>query len=216
MKPIALLRKLLASFLLAATALPAAASSTLYEFGNLLSGSFSPSASFAQLSYTPSGPNSFHFTLASVNMNALFTSGSFIGGIAVNTVANTKASSVTISNFTSSGVNGGISGISAKNGGGPGGNIWDFRFDVGSGGSSDRFGGQQIASWTATFSGAAPIQFADKGFAVHVQGLTSSQGGSAWYSPSSSAPEPEIYAMMLSGMLLVGFATRRRRRTLAS
>lgn len=210
-------RGLMAGLVMAASAFSAAANASSYTFGSLLSGSFAPNSSFAQLSVAPLGTNAFHFTLASANMNALFTDGSFIGAIAVNTTSNTGASNVTISNFSSSGIDGGVSGVSASNGGGPGGNVWDFRFSIGAGGSSDRFGGLEVASWTATFDSAAPVQFGGPSgstpFAVHVQGLTGAQGGSAWYAPSatSAAPEPEIYAMMMAGALMVGFVARRRR-----
>jgi hypothetical protein len=219
-KMITLLRALLASFALALSAVPAAVkAASVYDFGNLLSGSFAPTGSFAQLSVTPVAFNVFNFSLTSNNLNALFTNGAFIGGIAVNTTPSVTASNVSISNFSGNGVD----GVFAQNGGGPGGG-WEFRFDVGAGGGgqqgAQRLGANESASWTATFNSATQVQFEGQRFAMHVQGLTGSQGGSAWYTPSASsaspAPEPEIYAMMLSGLLLVGFAARRRRPHFAS
>lgn len=217
MKPITLLRALVASSAIAVAAIPAAAySASSATFGSLLSGSFAPSGSFASLSVTPAGTNTFNFSLASNDLNALFTNGSFIGALAVNAGPNVSASNVSISNFSGNGVN----GIFAQNGGGPGGG-WSFHFDVGTGGGGQggagRLGANESASWTATFNTSSPVQLSQSSFAIHVQGLSSSQGGSAWYTPSvSAAPEPEIYAMMLSGLLLVGFAARRRRPTIAS
>jgi len=211
------IRALAAVFAVAAAVLPAAAnatSSTTYGFGTLLSGSFTPSGSFAQLSVNQVAPNVFNFELHASNLNALFTNGSFIGSVAVNVNPSVKANSVSISNFSGMGVD----GVSAKNGGGPSG-IWEFRFNVGSGGNSEsgaaRLSSGEFATWTATFNSSSPVTFGvgtQPGFAVHVQGLTDAQGGSAWYAPSvaSAAPEPEIYAMMLAGLLLVGFAVRSR------
>jgi hypothetical protein len=207
----------MASLAIAASAIPAAAYSATANFGSLLSGSFTPAGTFASLSVAPAGTNVFNFTLTSNNLNSLFTNGAFIGGIAVNSSPDVSASSVSVSNF--SGV--GIDGVSANNGGGPTG-VWDFRFDLGNGGGGQggihRLGANESASWTATFSSTSPVQLNASSFALHVQGLSNSQGGSAWYSTSavSAAPEPEIYALMIAGLILVRLATRRGRTNLAT
>jgi len=212
MRTFAKARALVAGLVVAAAAVPAAAQN--FEFGTLLSGSFTPSGSFAHLSVRQVGPNVFDFSLHAGNLNALFTQGSFVGAVAVNVDPSVKASAVTISNFSGYGVE----AVTAKNGGGPGG-VWEFRFAVGGGGASQegayRLSSGEFASWTASFSSALPVTFGGGGqpaFAAHVQGLTPAQGGSAWYAPSmtTAAPEPEVYAMMLAGLLLVGFAARRR------
>lgn len=221
MKPITFLRALLVSSAIAVSAFPAATNASNLSFGSLLSGSFTPAGSFATLSVTPAGFNVFNFSVTTNDLNSLFTKNSFIGSIAVdmNQTSGTKASGVSISNFIGSGVD----GVSVKNGGGPGGGF-EFRFDLGTGGGGKggihRLEGNESASWTVTFNSASAVGFSLPGFAMHVQGLTAAQGGSAWYTSSSggsasAAPEPEIYAMMLSGLLLVGFA-RRRRAALAS
>ena len=216
MKLCTLLRALLATFVIAMSVVPGAVRARTYDFGSLFSGSFAPSSSassFAQLSVTPAGFNVFNFSVRSNDLNAIFTPGAFIGAIAVNTDQVVSAGNVSISNF----IGYGVDGVSVKSG--PGG-TWDFVLSPGPGGSGSRstLGANESASWTATISNATQVQFAGKQFVMHVEGLTGSQGGSAWYSPSphaSAAPEPEIYAMMLSGLLLVGFA-RRRRAALAS
>ena len=212
MKSITLLRALLASSAIAVAAIPAAAHSATMNFGPLLSGSFTPSGTFATMSVTPMGSNVFNFSVTSNNLNSLFTNGSFIGAISVNSTPDVRASNVTISNFHGVGVD----GVFVKNGGGPTG-VFDFRFDLGKGGAKQggihQLGANESASWTATFNVPSTVQLNSSSFALHVQGLSNSQGGSAWYVASAApAPEPEAYILMLAGMGMVGFMTRRRRR----
>ena len=97
--------------------------------GALLSGSFQPGHTFAQLSVTPAGFNVFNFTLTSNDLDRLFTNGAFIGAISVNTSPNITASNVLISNFSGSGVD----RIFAIPRGGPN-DGFDFKFKIGTGG----------------------------------------------------------------------------------
>lgn len=206
-----ILLPLLAGVGIATSVIPTAANSSTFDFGPLLSGSYAPGATFAQLSVSQTGFNVFNFTLTANNLNSLFTGGAFIGSMAVDTNPAMGVSNVSISNFSGNGVD----GIFAHNGGGPTGG-WDFRFNMGrgsnSGGGIHRLGASESASWTATFNSPSAVTFTGNKFALHVQGLTSAQGGSAWYGITPAVPEPEIYAMLAAGLGLIGFVAHRRKR----
>lgn len=177
-------------------------------FGNLLSGSYTPSSSFATLNVSGSG-SVYDFTLTTNDLNALFTNGAFIGRLIVETdpdisLNGRNATSIEISNLS-----GGVASLTASNAGGPTGG-WDFSFVLGQG-ASNRLTANETVSWRATFS--QNVTFTDYG--IHVQGLTNTQGGSAWYSPSTviPVPEPESFAMLAVGLGLIGGLVRRRRLT---
>jgi len=161
-------------------------------YGTLLSGSFQPADSFASLSYTNTG-NVYDFTLTAFDLDSIFTDGAFIGAIAVDSDFQPTVSNVS-----------GDTVVSIAPGGGPGGGF-DFRFDL-TGPKQARLTANETVSFTATFSD--PVVLTSSSFALHVQGLTDAQGGSAWYTPA--VPEPETYAMLLAGLGLVGFIGRRR------
>lgn len=172
------------------------ASAATEQYGTLLSGSYQPSEPFASLDVTGSG-SVYNFTLTAYDLNALFTSGAFIGAVAADIDPN---SSVTISNVT------GDAPVSFANGGGPTG-AFEFRFDL-TGPQQARLTANETVSWTATF--ANPVTFEGEQFALHVQGLTEAQGGSAWYTNTSPVPEPETYGMLLAGLGMIGFVARRK------
>lgn len=183
----------LALALLAAMASSVSAQATSNDnYGILLSGNFTPSASFATLSYSNIG-NVYYFTLTANDLNALFTDKAFIGAIAVD-----GPSSVTVSNVV------GDAPVKKGNGGGPTG-IYDFRFDLFQG--QNRLTANESVSWTATFS--SPAQLSSQSFALHVQGLTNAQGGSAWYTVSA-VPEADTYALLGLGLGVVAWASRRK------
>lgn len=169
------------------------------QYGTLLAGSFQPSAPFASLDVSSSG-NTYTFTLTANDLNTIFAPGSFIGAIAVDASSNITP---TLSN-----VSGGAP-VSISPGGGPTG-AFDYRFDL-TGSQQARLTSGESVSWTATF--ANPVSFEGHQFALHVQGLTAAEGGSAWYSNNSPVPEPETYGMMLSGLGLIGFLARRRKKS---
>lgn len=183
----------IAMALLAAVAGSASAHATSNDnYGTLLSGSFTPSAHFATLSYSNTG-NVYYFTLTANDLNSLFTTKAFIGAIAVDSPA-----SVTISN-----VSGGAP-VSFNPGGGPGGDF-DYRFVLFQG--QNRLTAGESVSWTATFNSAPSIS--STSFALHVQGLTDAQGGSAWYTVSA-VPEADSYALLGLGLGVVAWASRRK------
>lgn len=165
------------------------------DFGTLLSGSFQPSDTFATLSYSTTDNLVYNFTLTAYDLDALFTSGAFIGAIAVDADADVAVSNVV-----------GDTVVSVSPGGGPTG-VWDFRFDL-TGPQQARLTANETVSFDATFSQA--VILGSDSFALHVQGLTDAQGGSAWYVPTP-VPEPETYAMMLTGLGFLGFTARRKR-----
>ncbi|HZV62918.1 MAG TPA: PEP-CTERM sorting domain-containing protein [Methylophilaceae bacterium] len=163
-------------------------------FGTLLSGSFQPTDTFASLSFETTDNLTYTFTLTAFDLDALFTDGAFIGAIAVDSDTNSPI----VSNVSGDTV------VSVSPGGGPGGN-WDFRFDL-TGPQQARLTANETVSFDATFDQA--VVLGSNSFALHVQGLTDAQGGSAWYVP---IPEPETYAMMLAGLGMLGFTAKRRK-----
>jgi len=168
-------------------------------YGELLAGTYEPGADFASLSVSGSG-NVYTFTLSAYDLNTLFTNNAFIGAIAVKATPDVTARNITISN-----ISGGVTNLGASNGGGPGGG-WDFRFVLGQG--QDRLLANESVSWTATFT--SNVTFDD--YALHVQGLTNAQGGSAWYLNSivtTPVPEPASWGMLLAGLAFV-FGMRKR------
>jgi hypothetical protein len=172
---------------------PAAAQTTVYEFGQLLSGDGAPSdLSFATLSATVSGANVL-FTLDAYGLDQFDGTQPFLGALAVD---GDKVGSVTDVV--------GDAPVSLVNGGGPGGG-WEFRFDFTDG--RERLLDDEVVSWT-WLGGASHFS----SFAAHVQGINYLDGGttSAWYTSTSAIPEPATYAMFLAGMALLGMSAKRR------
>lgn len=198
------------------SAAPAAAQvTTTYNFGTLLSGSYQPAATFATLSVTTTDSLHYTFNLHANNLNSIFTQGAFIGRMAANDTTNADpiASSVLLAPGSWGVAQVGLNANSA----GPGGsNVWDFNFTYPTSGAqqgAQRLTANETVEWYATFR--APTSFALPPFALHVQGLTNSQGGSAWYTPTvvtTPIPEPETYAMLLVGLGLLGLQRRRRKK----
>ena len=186
-------RTFLAALALMASSASYAASD---DFGTLLSGSYQPSDTFATLSYTTTDNLVYNFTLTAYDLDSIFTSGAFIGAIAVDADANATVSNVS-----------GDTVVSVAPGGGPTG-VWDFRFDL-TGPQQARLTANESVSFDAPFDQA--VSLSSDSFALHVQGMSREQGGSAWYVPTP-VPEPETYAMMLTGLGFLGFTARRKKR----
>ena len=207
--------KVLIAGLLASVVLPVQAQTYTYDFGTLLSGSFTPTETFASLSVTTTDHMSFSFRLEAYNLDTIFYPGSFIGKVAVNlgTDADPVASSVVLADGTW-----GVSqvGLNANSAGPGGSNVWDFNFTyptAGNAGGAYRLTAFEEVEWLASFT--APVELSLPPFALHVQALDAA-GNSAWYTPTTPIPEPQTYAMLLAGLALLAFAARRNLRPQAA
>lgn len=201
-----LYRPLLAAFLTAGALGATNASAETLQFGTPIAGT-GPTANFATLDYTQTGDgDDWTFSLTTQDLAAVFGGASaFIGSVAVQVSGDSPNYG---SGVAMTGVTGGVTDVSAVNGGGPGGD-WDFRFALG-GGAGDRLGSNETVTWNWTDSGYA--SFAD--FALHVQGLEGNglgYSGSIWYG-TAPIPEPGTYAMLLAGLAGLGAFARRRDR----
>lgn len=202
----------------AAFAWPAQATLYTWDFGDLLSGSFVPGGTFARLTANTTNNRDFLFDLQTYDMNALFTNGAFLTALSVSDTNTGKAAdptSVAIAPGTW-----GVSSVGLKaNASGPGGSkVWDFNFTYptsGSQGGALRLTAFEEVQWNAVFS--VDTFFNDPAFAIHVQGLTNPQGGSAWYTsnevvapgPPVAVPEPPIHVLLLAGLGLLALTRRR-------
>lgn len=169
------------------------AQTTVYHFGDLISGNGAPSeVDFATLSATVSGSD-IVFTLDAQNLDLFDGSQPFIGALSIDGDQVGGISNVS-----------GGSPVSMNNGGGPGGS-WEFRFDL-TGKKNQRLVDNESVSWTWV-GGAGHLT----GIGAHVQGLDYGGTTSAWYQ-TLAVPEPGTYAMFLSGLAVLGVAAMRRRR----
>ena len=193
--------KLAVGSCLVGVALTASAATQTYSVGSLLSGGYSPSATFATLTETTSDNKTFTFTLSAKDLDQLFVAGAFIGSLAID-MDTASAGKLNLPSITAT-TGDGVASVDANKGGGPGGDF-DFRYKIG--GGNDKLLADETVTWTSTFSSAVTFS----SLALHVQGLTEAQGGSAWYSVTA-VPEPETYAMLLAGLGLMGAVARRRR-----
>ena len=188
-----------------------AAVTTTYNFGNLLTGyGGAPEvANFATLAMTDNSGGIWTFTLT-INNNLLSTFGNnaFIGSMSFDFTPDPVNRNLTTT-FISSNV-GGVTSVGRTNGTGNSG-LTDIDFGTKfGGGSSNRLSENDYVSWR--ISGLGTSQYTN--MYVHVQGGPG--GGSAKYAairytPMTAIPEPETYAMLLTGLGLLGFTARRRK-----
>lgn len=192
------------------------ANASTYYFGgtgSLLSGSFNPSVTFATLDVTTSDSTTYNFKLTAKNLDTLFTPGAFIGSMAVDISSWVKSGPQALRDSDPStaisGSGNGVTFVDFANGGGPTG-VFDARYDFGQG-AGNRLTGLEYVTWTSTFAKAKTFS----NFALHVQGLTEDQGGSAWYKPTDEhnpPPVPLPAAAWLFGSALLGFVSLSNRR----
>lgn len=111
---------------------------------------------------------------------------------------------------TVSSVVGGVPSIGTTNANNPAG-AFDFGFIFTSVGNELSSG--ETVSWTATGFNFSQVTSGSLGsFALRIQGAGQGSNGNGWYGATlvSAVPEPETYVMMLAGLALVGFASRRK------
>jgi hypothetical protein len=200
----------------AATALTAQAATTAnYEFSTRYKGTLQD---YATLSVIGGGGSDWQFTLHLLdNFDDIFGHRSFAGALAVNAV--TAPDTIAVSDIGGNGVN----RVFGGDANGPRG--FDFGFDLGHG--RDRLTAGESVSWTADFSDFScqgkgrhthcfdsPVDVLASGaspFALQIQGLRGHDHRVWAYDTPAPVPEPETYAMMMSGMAAIAAVVRRRR-----
>lgn len=227
------LQRLIVTLAFLVPAVPAHAETWEYGFGSWLahgygySGpSYQPAETFASLSVSTSDWLNFDFTLRAFDpagagtLASAFDSSAYIAKIVFNTVSG--ADPVSISNIQTNGFVSDVYLVASA----PtlGGVTFDFSDCLGSSGpcsnsgpASGRLQSGEWVSWSTTFATLQNPLFDTPAVALHV--LTTPQSGastSAWYAPTSPVPEPETYAMLIAGLGLMAFVTRRRRRTFSA
>lgn len=204
----ALMAATIAASLCGAAGGAAAAQSYSFDFGMLLSGTYQPTDTFASMSVASADDLTFTFNLTTYDLNSRFTSGAFISRALFNTASGADPISLSF-------LSGDVTGVSLTTNPAQVGSIgFDFGSvfpTSGSNGGAARLTANEQVSWSVTFGSVQTSLFADPAAALHVQGLTTGQGGSAWYTPTAPVPEPETYAMLMAGLGLVGAVVRRRK-----
>ena len=179
-----------------------------YNFGgNDINGTgISPAPTFATLTIDDL-TNSFTLTLADLT----------VVGFGPNAMATDLAVSYSGANPGVSDVIGGADDVSINPNGQPAG---AFNFGFSFTGGTDDLVSNEAVSWTAAgfnfsqVTSTTPKPALDNfvgSFALRVQGAGQGSDGNGWYGATLAAvPEPETYAMMLAGLGLIGFVSRRR------
>ena len=191
--------------LLSASGGMASAATVNYDFGTLIAGSYVPTKTFANLSVTTTDDKNYTFVLKLANdLNTIFGSANTkVGSMVVDTLIPTLSNKLPTAVLVP-GING-VNNIKSTAGNGPGGNLYDFRYDFGKG--NEAFTAGETVSWTSKF--AVANTFGPGLFALHVQGLAN--GASAWYTPGTPSAVPVPAAAWLFGSALIGFAGFRRK-----
>lgn len=171
-----------------------------YDFGGaVINGTgITPSSNFATL------------TIDDVSNLFTLTLGNLVGfGFGPNAMATDMAVNYSAANPGVSGVSGGINAISVTNSNQPAG-AFSFGFGFQQG-NNELVSGESV-SWTATGFNFGSVTTGTLGsFALRVQGAGQGSNGNGWYGATLAAvPEPETYVMMLAGLALVGFSSRRK------
>lgn len=196
-----------------------------YHFGSQLSGDpYQPTNTFAYMSVSTTDSLAFDFALRAYDTSSggtlaeSFGTSAFIGQAVFNSVSGDDP--VSISNIQTNGyVNDVFLSSSSANVGSVG---FDFSDCFGGGGScshggdAGRLSSGEWISWTLNFATAQTPLLGTPPVALHVQSWGPGNNNSGWYTPTSPIPEPETYGMLLAGLGLLAFATRRRRRAPAA
>lgn len=183
-----------------------------FNFGTFFTGTGPTSpATFATLSVTSSDDKTFAFDLNVLgNLNSVFGgTGAFVSALTINTFSNADPSSNTIATGGPWGVSTVGLRTNPSNAGGNNTVSWDFAesFGANANNASSRLIQGEEVKWTTTFANVQSPLFGTPSMMLKVQGY----GNSAEYTPTSPIPEPETYAMLLTGLGLMGFVARRRK-----
>lgn len=186
------------------------AHAAVYNFGSLLTADYAAPNSFssdpfAQLQTTDNGGGIWTFMMTiNNNLFSSFGSGAFLGSMSFDFTPDPIAQPA--STFIASNV-GGVTSVSSNNGTGLSG-LTDIDFGTKFGqGAANRLSQNDWVSWSV--SGLSNSNLTN--MYVHVQGIGDEGQYSAKYTPTSPVPEPETYAMLLAGLVFIGFSARRRR-----
>ena len=186
---------------------------TIYNFGDLLTASTGYTAPtnfasnpFANLEATNNGGGEWIFmlTISNSNFSSSFGSNAFIGSMSFDFDPEPQVSQPATL-FLGSNV-GGVTSVESTNGTGKSG-LSDIDFGTKFGqGAGNRLSQNDWVKWEVSGLNSAS---ALANMYVHVQGI---EGGySAKYTPVVSViPEPGTYAMLLAGLGLLGFTTRKK------
>lgn len=203
-----IIHSLLLAGCLAVSSSANAAVTTIYNFGSLLtasSGYTAPnsfaSSPFAQLGATDQGSGVWTFMLTiNNNLFSSFGSSAFLGSMTFDFTPDPVNSNLVTTYIGSNGV----ATATGTNGTGNSG-LLDVDFGTKFGQGSDKLIQNEWVNWQVSGLGSSSLT----NMYVHVQGITG--GYSAKYTPVVTVvPEPEVYAMMLAGLGLLGFSARRR------
>lgn len=194
------------------TNLANAAVTTIYNFGTLLTASSGYTAPnnftsnpFANLEATNNGGGEWIFMLTiNNNFSSSFGSNAFIGSMSFDFSPEPQVSQPSTTFLGSN--SGGVTSVDSTNGTGNSG-LSDIDFGTKFGqGSGNRLSQNDWVKWEVSGLNSAS---ALANMYVHVQGIDGEY--SAKYTPVTSIiPEPGTYAMLLAGLGLLGFTTRKK------
>jgi hypothetical protein len=213
------LRNAICAASVAAVSLTAApVSASTYDFATMYKGSLQD---YATLDVGGVGSPTWTFSLKLLdNFDNIFGKNAFAGSLAVNALK--SPDNIDVGGITG----GGVFDVGSSNANGPAG--FDFRFRLGLG--PDRLTAGETIVWTASFSdtlcsgrGRAktcatdPFDVATSTatpFALHIQNIGREDDSKWAYANAATAPvpEPETYLMMITGLGIMGFIARRRKK----
>jgi len=219
---------LTAAFMAFGAANPATAATWEYDFGTLVVGKNAPSiadtVTFANLSVSTTDYKDFIYTLTVRDLTSVFGSkDAYVNSLSVDTF--TKVDPKQVSN-----VIGDVSKVALSTDNQKIGAVrYDFTNTIGT--SHNELTSKEQVTWTTTYKnalspnnifGSSPFVLGVNGIAYetikkddgHYETITRTNGSGEYLGRIvSSVPEPESYAMLISGLALLGFIARRRQRS---